>query len=95
MKTIIFSAPEEYRARLQSHGFLLEQITLIPRPTPLPSGMAEWLETFRSSVLALLPAAERPDAIDHIVSLLKPVLRDQQGNWVADYVRLRFLARRP
>jgi SAM-dependent methyltransferase len=91
----LFFSPTEYRARLQTHGFLVQEITLTPRPTPLPSGMTAWLETFRSSVLALLPAAERPDAIDHIVSLLKPVLRDQQGNWVADYVRLRFLARRP
>ena len=89
-----FFSPAEYRARLQSHGFLVDEISLTPRPTPLPSGMAGWLETFRSSMLALLPAAERPDAIEQIVALLKPVLCDQEGNWVADYVRLRFLARR-
>lgn len=90
----LFFSPAEYRARLQSHGFLVDEISLIPRPTPLPSGMAAWLETFRSSVLALLPAADRPVAIEQIVALLKPVLCDQEGNWVADYVRLRFLARR-
>jgi SAM-dependent methyltransferase len=89
-----FFSPAEYRARLQSHGFLVDEISLTPRPTPLPSGMAGWLETFRSSMLALLPATERPDAIEQIVALLKPVLCDQEGNWVADYVRLRFLARR-
>lgn len=91
----LFFSPAEYRARLQSHGFLVDEISLIPRPTPLPSGMAEWLETFRSSVLALVPAAERSDAVEQIVALLKPVLCDQEGNWVADYVRLRFLAWRP
>jgi trans-aconitate methyltransferase len=90
----LFFSPAEYRARLQSHGFLVDEISLIPRPTPLPSGMTGWLETFRSSMLALLPAAERPDAIEQIVALLKPVLCDQEGNWFADYVRLRFLARR-
>ena len=90
-----FFSAVEYRARLQSHGFQVEEISLTPRPTPLLSGMAGWLETFRSSVLALLPAAERPDAIEQIVSLLKPVLCDQEGNWFADYVRLRFLAWRP
>ncbi len=89
-----FFSPAEYRARLQSHGFLVDEISLIPRPTPLPFGMAEWLETFRSSVLAPLPAEERPEAIEQIVALLKPVLCDQEGNWFADYVRLRFLARR-
>jgi hypothetical protein len=25
-------------------------------------------------------------------ALLAPVLRDEEGNWVADYVRLRFIA---
>jgi trans-aconitate methyltransferase len=90
-----FFSPEEYRTRLETQGFEVEKITLIPRPTLLSSGMAAWLETFRSSVLELLPAAERPIAVDQIVALLKPVLCDRQGNWTADYVRLRFLARRP
>jgi trans-aconitate methyltransferase len=85
----------QYRTRLESHGFLVDEITLTPRPTPLPSGMADWLQTFRGSVLEQLPAAERPVAIEHIVSLLKPVLCDREGNWTADYVRLRFVARRP
>jgi SAM-dependent methyltransferase len=84
----------EYRARLESHGFLVEEITLTPRPTPLPSGMAEWLQTFRGSVLDLLATAERPVAMEQIVALLKPVLCDREGNWTADYVRLRFRARR-
>jgi trans-aconitate methyltransferase len=84
----------EYRAKLESQGFLVEEITLTPRPTPLPSGMAEWLQTFRNSVLGLLPAIEQPAAIEQIVALLKPVLCDREGNWTADYVRLRFRARR-
>jgi hypothetical protein len=57
--------------------------------------MADWLQTFRSSVLEQLPASGRPAAIEQIVSLLKPVLCDHEGNWTADYVRLRFKARRP
>jgi trans-aconitate methyltransferase len=90
-----FFSDAEYRARLESHGFLVEEITLTPRPTPLRSGMANWLQTFRSSILEQLPASERPAAIEQIVSLLKPVLCDREGNWTADYVRLRFVARRP
>ena len=89
-----FFNPAEYRARLNSHGFLVEEITLTPRATPLPSGMADWLQTFRGSVLAQLPAAEQPAAIEQIVSLLQPVLCDREGHWTADYVRLRFHARR-
>jgi trans-aconitate methyltransferase len=90
-----FFNPAEYRAKLERQGFLVEEITLIPRPTPLPSGMSAWLATFRRSVLELLPQAERAGAVEQIVALLKPVLTDQQGHWTADYVRLRFLARRP
>jgi trans-aconitate methyltransferase len=90
-----FFNPAEYRAKLERQGFLVEEITLIPRPTPLESGMAAWLGTFRRSVLELLPEAERAGAVEQIVALLKPVLSDQQGHWTADYVRLRFLARRP
>jgi trans-aconitate methyltransferase len=90
-----FFSPAEYRAKLEMQGFLVEEITLTPRPTPLQSGMAAWLGTFRRSVLELLPEAERAGAVEHIVSLLRPVLSDQQGHWTADYVRLRFLARRP
>jgi hypothetical protein len=56
--------------------------------------MADWLQTFRGSVLAQLPAAEQPAAIEQIVSLLRPVLCDREGNWTADYVRLRFRALR-
>jgi trans-aconitate methyltransferase len=90
-----FFSPADYRVHLENHGFEVEQISLAPRPTPLPSGMVGWLETFRSSVLELLPPAERPTALEEIVGLLRPVLSDQQGKWTADYVRLRFLARRP
>jgi hypothetical protein len=57
--------------------------------------MADWLQTFRNSVLEQLPASERPDAIEQIVRLLKPVLCDGEGNWTADYMRLRFVARKP
>ena len=89
-----FYAPAEYRSRLERQGFQVEQITLTPRPTPLPSGMTEWLQTFRQSVFAQLPVAEQPAAIEQVVTLLKPVLCDAEGDWTADYVRLRFVAHR-
>ena len=84
----------EYRGLLESHGFLVEDIQLTPRPTPLPSGMADWLQTFRRSVFEQLPPLDRPAAMQETVNLLKRVLCDREGNWTADYVRLRFLARR-
>ena len=32
---------------------------------------------------------------EEIQSFLEPILRDGRGTWIADYVRLRFTARKP
>ncbi len=89
-----FPTAEAYRALLIDHGFAVESIQLIPRPTPLPaSGMHGWLSTFRKGVFDAIPASSRPGVLDETVSLLKPFLCDDQGLWTADYVRLRFAAR--
>jgi trans-aconitate methyltransferase len=85
---------EAYTRRLVGHGFQVERIGLIPRPTLLPeSGMEGWLGTFRR-VLDALPAALRATVIAETTALLAPVLRNEDGQWTADYVRLRFIARR-
>jgi hypothetical protein len=77
---------------LEEAGFRVESMALIPRPTPLPDGMEVWLNTFRNGVLDLLPAEERAVAVRETVALLRPILADAEGNWTADYVRLRFHA---
>jgi trans-aconitate methyltransferase len=87
-----FPSPAVYRRLLEEAGFRVESIELIPRPTPLPDGMEVWLNTFRNGVLDLLPAAERAVALKETVALLRPILADDEGNWTADYVRLRFHA---
>jgi hypothetical protein len=69
-------------------------MALIPRPTPLPeSGMSGWIRTFRRGVLESLPEEARDKIVNEAVRLLAPALRDEGGNWIADYVRLRFIAR--
>jgi trans-aconitate methyltransferase len=87
-----FYNPAEYRRMLEDQHFIVEDIRLIPRPTPLPSGMADWLRTFRRGVFEQLPEDDRAAAIEETVKLLRPVLCDSAGNWTADYVRLRFVA---
>jgi trans-aconitate methyltransferase len=88
-----YPAPQSYTARLAAHGFSVEEMQLIPRPTPLPAGMKAWLNTFRKGVLDAVPEALRQTVIDETVALLKPALCDEEGNWTADYIRLRFIAR--
>ncbi len=91
-----FPSPEVYRARLAGHGFQVEAIELVPRPTRLgPGGMRGWYSTFRNGVLRALDAGTREQVLDFAEYLLTPVLRDEDGAWIADYVRLRFRAIRP
>jgi hypothetical protein len=87
-----YPSPEHYRRLLEAAGFTVRSIALIPRPTPLPHGMQAWLNTFRNGVLDLLAPADRARAVAETVALLGPILRDADGNWTADYVRLRFSA---
>jgi trans-aconitate methyltransferase len=93
-----YPAPSVYRRLLEAAGFRVESIELIPRPTPLPEGsdgtspMATWLNTFRNGVLDQLTPTDRARVIDRTVTLLKPALCTHDGNWFADYVRLRFHA---
>jgi len=54
--------------------------------------MSAWLRTFRRGVLDGLPESLRDTVVGETVALLEPVLRDEEGNWTADYVRLRFIA---
>jgi SAM-dependent methyltransferase len=89
-----YPTPEAYTKRLTRHGFYVEKIALIPRPTPLPEGgMSAWIKTFRRGVLDTLPEAMRDTVVEEAVALLEPALCDEEGNWKADYVRLRFIAR--
>jgi len=90
-----YPTPEGYTRRLERYGFRVERMALIPRPTPLgSSGMVGWLQTFRRGVLGKLPEGLRRTVVHECCALLAPALRDEDGNWVADYVRLRFIARR-
>lgn len=87
-----FPTPAAYRRRLEEQGFTVETIELIPRPTPLPTGMSAWLDTFAEPFLKRLPEEGRAAAKEEAVGLLAASLCDETGAWTADYVRLRFRA---
>ena len=89
-----YATPAEYSARLHAHAFTIAQIELIPRPTPLPTGVRGWLETFERATLDRLPQDEREVFLQEVEDLLREEICDREGNWTAHYVRLRFLARR-
>lgn len=87
-----FPTPAEYAERLETHRFVVLRMELIPRPTPLPTGMRGWLETFANPFLAGVSEEERAAILEEVTSLLAPSLRGRAGAWIADYVRLRFAA---
>jgi len=90
-----FPTVEDYSARLSRRGFSIRYIALIPRPTPLPTVIDLWLETFAQSFMAPLEGAGRAAFIDEVREALRPALCDAGGKWFADYVRLRFATEKP
>lgn len=90
-----FPTPEDYAGRLEAGGFRVASIMLIPRPTPLPGDFAGWIETFGEAFAGVLPDADRPAYIAEVAEALAPELKNAEGVWTADYVRLRFAAYKP
>ncbi len=87
-----FPSAAEYRAKLQAAGFEVGEITLFPRPTPLPGGIAGWLQIFAGAPLSRVDEAERAGFLAELSERLRPHLQQPDGGWIADYVRLRFRA---
>jgi hypothetical protein len=86
-----FPSEQEYRGRLERAGFRVRSMISFERPTPLPTAIEGWLETFAQPFLAAVSGEERAALLNEVRALLEPELRTPSG-WVADYVRLRFHA---
>ena len=70
-------------------------MSLVERPTTLPGDIAGWLETFGEPFLDAVAPDERAALIAEVRDALEPALYRSGTGWVADYVRLRFLAIKP
>jgi trans-aconitate methyltransferase len=90
-----YPTAERYAAMLGAGGFHVRSAVLIPRPTPLPTGISGWLSTFADPFLADMPGLDRAGLMTEVAALLAPALQTDTGEWVADYVRLRFEAVKP
>lgn len=90
-----FPTTDEYAGLLTQRGFEVRHVESFERPTPLPAGLDAWLETFWCGPMSGLdPTSARP-VIEEVVETLRPTLCEASGRWIADYVRLRFVAERP
>jgi trans-aconitate methyltransferase len=88
-----FPSISEYSALLEEAGLDVRMAQLFDRPTPLEGeqGMANWLRQFCWYSFEGVPAAARETALDEVVRQLREVLY-RDGQWSADYRRLRFIA---
>jgi hypothetical protein len=86
-----FPSPTTQARRLEAAGFRVRAVGLHPRPTPLPTGMEGWLRTFSGPFQRGLGTAERHALLRDAQRRLH-ALHDPAEGWVADYVRLRFVA---
>ena len=84
-----YPAVEEFVEVYEQAGFRDIDARLIERPTPLDHGVAAWVTTFRAGWLdrAGVPAEERATIADAVA--------ERVGSTTADYVRLRFIMRKP
>ncbi len=80
---------EEFSAIYETAGFKDIDAELIERPTPLEHGVAAWVLTFRAGWLdrASVPHEERQAIADAVAARV--------ATDTADYVRLRFIMRKP
>ncbi|PXA87429.1 SAM-dependent methyltransferase [Nostoc sp. 3335mG] len=88
---------EDFTVTYTAAGFTDIEARLIPRPTPLPTGVAGWVRTFRSGLMNAdgIPEAEQAAIGEAVERRTESTLRQPDGSWLADYVRLRFSMRKP
>jgi SAM-dependent methyltransferase len=84
-----YASSREFAAVYEAAGFREVDARLIERPTPIDHGVAAWVTTFREGWLdrAQVPEEER--------AAIAAAVADRLGSNVADYVRLRFIMRKP
>jgi trans-aconitate 2-methyltransferase len=84
----------EYSTLLEQHGLSVTYAHHFARPTPLEGGakgLSRWLEMFAFDFLQDLPGGKRREAVQRVEKALRPRLY-RDGQWVADYRRLRVKA---
>lgn len=91
-----FPSPAEYALLLEQNGFRIEAMWHFDRPTPLEGldGAANWLRMFGGAIFYDTSPDLREQATVRAQELLRETPLFNNGAWMADYVRLRFVARR-
>ncbi|KAK4047814.1 hypothetical protein OIV83_005157 [Microbotryomycetes sp. JL201] len=83
--------PAAHTRVLEKAGFRVESCELVPRYTPLPTGLSGWLETFAFAFLKPFSADEGKRIIREVCDKLEVDMKSEEG-WAVMYTRLRFKA---
>lgn len=83
---------EDYGASLEEADFKVASRKLFQRPTPIPGEIVGWLETFGEIFLNSVATDDPETLLNDVREDLAADLKDSDGNWSVDYVRLRFQA---
>ncbi|MFI5452351.1 class I SAM-dependent methyltransferase [Pedobacter sp. UC225_61] len=88
-----FPSVSTYTTLLEKQGFEVEQAWLFDRPTKLngENGMYDWISQFAQHAFKKLTTIQSEEVKNLAVQLLKPNYF-KNGEWVADYRRLRIKA---
>jgi trans-aconitate methyltransferase len=89
-----FPSVGEYAALVEGNGFEVRFMTLFDRPTLLADGEAglrNWITMFCAGYFVALGGASRDSFLRNVEELLRPALF-RNGEWWADYRRLRLVA---
>ena len=92
-KIWFFPSEEDERVLLEKYGLKVKRMISFPRPTLLPTGIKGWLQTFSAPVFVNIPVELHEKLRDEITKKLENELeKNEKGQIIADYVRLRFEA---
>uniref|UniRef100_B8HL93 Methyltransferase type 11 n=1 Tax=Cyanothece sp. (strain PCC 7425 / ATCC 29141) TaxID=395961 RepID=B8HL93_CYAP4 len=89
-----FPSLSEYTTLLETQGFEVNLAVLFDRPTPLAAGedgLRNWLRMFANGLLSQLTLPEQAELFKVVEAQARSILY-QQGQWRADYRRLRIRA---
>jgi trans-aconitate methyltransferase len=88
-----FPSVSTYSAMLESQGFEIEQVWLFDRPTKLngENGMYDWINQFAQHAFKNISTEQAEEVKKLAVTLLRST-NYQNGEWLADYRRLRVKA---
>jgi trans-aconitate methyltransferase len=87
-----YPSAEDFSNLLANSSFTVHYIEIIQRPTQLPGELLNWMEIFAQPFTNAVEKVHRQSFLDEVCQRCETELRDEEGRWRIDYVRLRFAA---